>query len=57
MASPSLDLDSHPASKANPARLPTFKIALIDPSLFTLPYDVKLVEGLREIGHTPLLMP
>jgi glycosyltransferase involved in cell wall biosynthesis len=27
-------------------------VALIDPSLFTLPYDVKLVEGLRGIGHT-----
>ena len=35
-----------------PARLPAFKVALIDPSLFTLPYDVKLVEGLRGIGHS-----
>ncbi len=34
------------------ARLPSFKVALIDPSLFTLPYDLKLVEGLREIGHS-----
>jgi len=33
-------------------RLPAFKVALIDPSLFTLPYDVKLAEGLRGIGHT-----
>jgi glycosyltransferase involved in cell wall biosynthesis len=32
-------------------RLPAFKVALIDPSLFTLPYDVKLAEGLRGIGH------
>jgi hypothetical protein len=35
-----------------PGRLPAFKVALIDPSLFTLPYDVKLVEGLRDIGHS-----
>jgi len=34
------------------ARLPSFKVALIDPSLFTLPYDLKLVEGLRGIGHS-----
>ena len=27
------------------------KIALIDPSLFTWPYDVKLVQGLASIGH------
>jgi len=39
-------------SPAPYARLPAFKVALIDPSLFTLPYDVKLVEGLRGIGHT-----
>ena len=32
--------------------MPAFKIALIDPSLFTLPYDAKLAEGLRGIGHT-----
>ena len=37
---------------ARRTRLPAFKVALIDPSLFTLPYDVKLVEGLRGIGHT-----
>lgn len=42
---------THPRA-AQPARLPAFKVALIDPSLFTLPYDVKLVEGLRGIGHT-----
>ena len=35
-----------------PERLPTFKVALIDPSLFTLPYDVKLIEGLSGIGHS-----
>lgn len=41
-------------ARASPGtvRLPTFKVALIDPSLFTLPYDVKLVEGLRGIGHS-----
>src|SRR5579862_6863549 len=38
-----------PAARAKPAG---FKVALIDPSLFTLPYDLKLVEGLRDIGHT-----
>jgi glycosyltransferase involved in cell wall biosynthesis len=27
------------------------RIALIDPSLFTLPYDLKLAEGLRQAGH------
>jgi glycosyltransferase involved in cell wall biosynthesis len=27
------------------------RIALIDPSLFTLPYDLKLVEGLQQAGH------
>jgi len=27
------------------------KIALIDPSLFSLPYDVKLADGLNENGH------
>lgn len=46
------DLAPGPAAAASRARLPTFKIALIDASLFTLPYDVKLVEGLRGIGHT-----
>jgi len=40
------------ASASAPTRLPAFKVALIDPSLFTLPYDVKLVVGLREIGHS-----
>src|SRR5579872_5476503 len=40
------------AQPALRARLPAFKVALVDPSLFTLPYDVKLVEGLRGIGHT-----
>ena len=52
MPAPSRDLGAGPASAASRARLPAFKIALIDPSLFTLPYDVKLVEGLRGIGHT-----
>lgn len=28
------------------------KIALIDPSLFTWPYDLKLAKGLADIGHT-----
>jgi glycosyltransferase involved in cell wall biosynthesis len=28
------------------------KIALIDPSLFTWPYDVRLAKGLTEIGHS-----
>lgn len=28
------------------------KIALIDPSLFTWPYDLKLAKGLTEIGHS-----
>ena len=27
------------------------RIAMIDPSLFTLPYDLKLAEGLQEGGH------
>jgi glycosyltransferase involved in cell wall biosynthesis len=27
------------------------RIALIDPSLFTLPYDLKLAEGLQQAGH------
>ena len=27
------------------------KIALIDPSLFTWPYDLKLAKGLTDIGH------
>ncbi len=27
------------------------RIALIDPSLFTLPYDLKLAEGLQRAGH------
>jgi glycosyltransferase involved in cell wall biosynthesis len=27
------------------------RIALIDPSLFTLPYDIRLAAGLRAIGH------
>ncbi len=27
------------------------RVALIDPSLFTLPYDVKLADALRGIGH------
>jgi glycosyltransferase involved in cell wall biosynthesis len=27
------------------------QVALIDPSLFTLPYDAALASGLREIGH------
>ena len=52
MPAPSRDLGPGPASTTIRARLPQFKIALIDPSLFTLPYDVKLVEGLRGIGHT-----
>jgi glycosyltransferase involved in cell wall biosynthesis len=29
----------------------TMRVALIDPSLFTLPYDVALAEGLRANGH------
>lgn len=28
------------------------RIAVIDPSLFTLPYDRALVEGLQQVGHT-----
>ena len=28
------------------------KIALIDPSLFTWPYDLKLAKGLEDIGHS-----
>jgi len=28
------------------------KVALIDPSLFTWPYDLKLAEGLTELGHS-----
>jgi glycosyltransferase involved in cell wall biosynthesis len=52
MTSPGRDQGLRAASTAGPARLPRFKVALIDPSLFTLPYDVKLVEGLRGIGHT-----
>jgi glycosyltransferase involved in cell wall biosynthesis len=28
------------------------KISLVDPSLFTWPYDVKLADGLIEIGHS-----
>jgi glycosyltransferase involved in cell wall biosynthesis len=43
---------SSAAWAATPGRLPAFKVALIDPSLFTLPYDVKLVEGLRGLGHS-----
>lgn len=31
------------------------KIALIDPSLFTWPYDAALMEGLRERGHEGVL--
>src|SRR4030095_1942069 len=27
------------------------RVALIDPSLFTLPYDAALAEGLRALGH------
>lgn len=27
------------------------KIALVDPSLFTVPYDAKLAEALRDLGH------
>jgi len=50
--SPDRKTGSSPAVAASLGRLPTFKVALIDPSLFTLPYDLKLVEGLRGIGHT-----
>ena len=28
-----------------------FKIALVDPSLFTVPYDAKLADALRGLGH------
>jgi glycosyltransferase involved in cell wall biosynthesis len=38
-------------ARARSPRPPALKVALIDPSLFTLPYDVKLVEALRGIGH------
>src|SRR5271166_2077798 len=31
------------------------RVALIDPSLFTLPYDVALAAGLRSEGHDVLL--
>jgi glycosyltransferase involved in cell wall biosynthesis len=31
------------------------KVALIDPSLFTVPYDLKLAEGLRDLGHRATL--
>jgi glycosyltransferase involved in cell wall biosynthesis len=34
---------------ARPA--PGLKIALIDPSLFTIPYDAKLADALGELGH------
>jgi glycosyltransferase involved in cell wall biosynthesis len=52
MPAPSRNLDPGSASAPSRARLPAFKVALIDPSLFTLPYDVKLAEGLRGIGHS-----
>jgi glycosyltransferase involved in cell wall biosynthesis len=52
MLSPDTETTLAPASAARPTRLPAFKVALIDPSLFTLPYDVKLAAGLREIGHS-----
>lgn len=45
-------LTDHETASAALESLPAFKVALIDPSLFTLPYDVKLVEGLRGIGHS-----
>ena len=41
-----------PTSATGATRVPAFKVALIDPSLFTLPYDMKLAAGLREIGHS-----
>lgn len=50
MQSPSRQPGSSAPGAAH-ARLPAFKVALIDPSLFTLPYDVKLAQGLRGIGH------
>ncbi len=31
------------------------RISIVDPSLFTLPYDRKLVEGLLELGHSTTL--
>ncbi|HUK57679.1 MAG TPA: glycosyltransferase family 4 protein [Stellaceae bacterium] len=31
------------------------KVALIDPSLFTAPYDLELMKGLREVGAEPRL--
>jgi glycosyltransferase involved in cell wall biosynthesis len=32
------------------------KIVLIDPSLFTWPYDLKLAKGLTDIGHAPSIV-
>jgi len=52
MGSPAAELRSTPAREVPVAGKSRFKIALIDPSLFTLPYDVKLAQGLRGIGHT-----
>src|ERR1700712_4386936 len=31
------------------------KVAIVDPSLFTLPYDGALARGLADIGHQPTL--
>ena len=52
MLSPNREAGCAQVATTRCARLPAFKVALVDPSLFTLPYDVKLVEGLRGIGHT-----
>ncbi|HXP73329.1 MAG TPA: glycosyltransferase family 4 protein [Stellaceae bacterium] len=52
MRSPNRENGIAPAAAIACARLPPFKVALIDPSLFTLPYDMKLVQGLRGLGHS-----
>src|SRR4051812_33350286 len=36
-------------------RVSDMRVALIDPSLFTLPYDAALAAGLRADGHEPIL--
>src|SRR3979411_1107779 len=41
----------YPGMGAEQSAAKCLKIALIDPSLFTIPYDRKLGDALRSLGH------
>jgi glycosyltransferase involved in cell wall biosynthesis len=50
LSDPSSNATSHRPARATPSTTP-LRVALIDPSLFSLPYDANLARGLGGLGH------